>query len=475
MGRKRSDEIIDPTLAGRVNRRDVIRRGAAAGAGAAALAVAGTRIASAQGTPAASPAAGGTPSAVGATAMPGGNTPKGPQVDGLVFWTRASPEDAGNPNTFTQLKLRADAYTAAIGTPIEIVTVPDADFRPRMSTAAPGGEGPDAFGPVAHDWIGEFALQGIALQMPEGALESMEDFLPVALTLSSVDGPLYAAPLFAESVALIYNRDLIETPPKTWDELVTMAQAVTSGEVYGFGMPLLEQYHEGGFFMGFGSYIFKYENGVFNTEDIGLNTPQGVEAAKFIRDMYHMQMPPMPEVVIDRANMHGVIEGMMEAGQLGMTINGPWRENPLTQAGINYGVATLPTLPNGEPMRPFIGVQGMLVSAFSEKQEAALDFVNFMTGTDSSIALFASEQKVPARASALQSDTVAADETIPAWAAQLETGQPMPNIAAMGQVWTPWGAAMDAIVPTNASDEEVQEFLDGAVEQIREAIARTQG
>ncbi|MBA2754634.1 MAG: maltose ABC transporter substrate-binding protein [Chloroflexia bacterium] len=469
MRRKRSDEIINRSLSSRANRRDVIRRGAVAGAGAAALAASGTRLVGAQGTPAS------TPSAGGATAMPGGNTPMGPQVDGLVFWTRASPEDAGRPNTFTQLRARADAYTAAVGTPIEIVTVPDADFRPRMSTAAPGGEGPDAFGPVAHDWIGEFALQQIALEMPDGAIESIEDFLPVTLALSSVDGPLYAAPLFAESVALIYNRDLVETPPATWDELVTMSQALTSGEVYGFGFPLLEQYHEGGFFMGFGSYIFKYENGVFNTEDIGLNTPEGVEAAKFIRDMYHMQMPPMPDVVIDRANMHGVIEGMMESGQVAMTINGPWRENPLTAAGINYGVSVLPTLPNGEPMRPFIGVQGMLVSAFSENQEAALDFVNFMTGTDSSVALFASEQKVPARASALQSETVAADETIPAWAAQIQLGQPMPNIAAMGQVWTPWGAAMDAIVPPNASDEEVQQYLDDAVVQIQTAIERTQG
>ncbi|MES4785057.1 MAG: maltose ABC transporter substrate-binding protein, partial [Nitrospiraceae bacterium] len=85
-----------------------------------------------------------------------------------------------------------------------------------------------------------------------------------------------------ESVALIHNKDLVPTPPTTWDELVSIATELTTGDVYGFAFPLLEQYHEGAFFMGFGSYIFRYENGTFDTEDIGLNNEGGVTAAKFL-------------------------------------------------------------------------------------------------------------------------------------------------------------------------------------------------
>ena len=455
------NDLIQQTIRARVNRREIIRRGAALGLSASAIGALAARGVGAQGTP---PAA----------AAPGGNEPTGPQVDRLIFWTRASPDDAGEPNLFSQMQARAQAYTDAIGTEIELVTVPNDDFRSRMSIAAPGGEGPDAFGPVAHDWIGEFALQQIALPIPDGAIENPGDFIPISLDLASVDGPLYAIPIFAESVALIYNQDMVPNPPTTWEELVTVATELTSGDTYGFGFPLLEQYHEGGFFLGFGSYIFPYENGVFITEDIGLDNPSGVQAATFLRDAYHQQQPPMPEAVIDRTNMHGVIEGMMESGQLAMTINGPWRENPLQQAGINYAVALLPSLPNGEPMQPFVGIQANLVSAFSEKQEAALDFINYLSGTDSVVELFKADQKVPARLSAQQSDVVSEDPNQPVWAAQLDFGKPMPNIAAMGQVWTPWGAAMDAIVPPNASDEEAQQYLSDAVEQIREAIERTQ-
>ncbi len=455
-----SDSPFDSALSRRDSRRDLLKQAGVAGAAAV---VAGSSLA---GTVAAQEA---TP--VDQAAAPGGNTPAGPMVDQLIFWTRASPDDVGSPNLFTQIKSRADAYTAATGTPIDIQTVPDADFRARMSAAAPGGEGPDVFGPVAHDWLGEFVVQQIALPIPAGAIDTPEDFTAASMQLSSVDGQLYGAPMEVESVALIYNADLVPTPPTTWDELVQMSNGLRNGETYGFGFPLLEQYHEAGFFLGFGSYIFGYPNQTWDTNDIGLNNPGGVEAARFLRDMYWLDMPDMPDVVIDRANMHGVIEGMTEAGQVAMTINGPWRINPLATAGVNYGVALLPTLPNGQPMKPFVGVQSMLVSAYSEKQEAALDFINFMSGTDSLAAVFAADRKVPARISAQQVESVASDPWIETWARQAELGQPMPNVPAMSRVFTLWGGIMDAIIPTNAPDDQIQGFLDQLVEQIREETA----
>jgi arabinogalactan oligomer / maltooligosaccharide transport system substrate-binding protein len=464
MPNRRSTALVDEFLRGRIDRRELLTRAAALGATLpvlAAVARHGGFSTAAQGTPQAG----------------GGNEPQGPQVENLVLWTRASPDDPTSeaaPSLYTQLQAVATAYQEKIGTTVELVTVPNDDFRSRMSLAAPGGEGPDVFGPVAHDWIGEFAVQQIALAIPETAIDGREDFIPVGLDLSTVDGTLYGLPVFLESVALIYNTDLIPTPPATWDELVAAATSVTQGDVYGLGFPLLEQYHEGGFFHGFGGYIFGYAEGTFNIEDIGLNNAGSFEAAKFLRDMFHQQQPPLPEVAIDRSNMHAAIDAMQEAGQIGMMINGPWREGSLRRAGINYAVAKLPTLPNGQPMKPFAGVQAMMANAYGEQQDAALDFLRFATGTDSQVLLYRADPKPVARQSALANPAVADSPTIAAWTEQLADTVPMPNIPAMGRVWTPWGAAMDAIIPPNASDEEVQGLLDGAVEQIREAIEEFQ-
>ena len=220
-------------------------------------------------------------------------------------------------------------------------------------------------------------------------------------------------------------------------------------------------------------YVFKYENGKFNTDDVGLSNEGSVKAAEFLRDMYHKKAPALPDAAIDRANQHGIQEGLMEAGKIAMTINGPWREQPLKKAGIDYGVAKLPMLPNGKPMVPFLGVQVFGGNAFSKNKEAALDFMSFATCTTSAITLYKGNNKVPVRTSAIDSAEVKANPNIAIWNAEAADGVPMPNIPAMSNVWKPWGDAMDAIIPADAPDDQVKGLLDNAVAQIKTAIQQT--
>src|SRR5262249_6939004 len=156
-------------------------------------------------------------------------------------------------------------------------------------------------------------------------------------------------------------------------------------------------------------------------------------------------------------------EGMMESKQLAMTINGPWREAPLTKAGINYAVAKLPTLPGGQPMRPFLGVQVWAANAYSKNKDAALDFIAYATGTNAVVEQYQGFIKAPVRQSAAASPVVTANPNIPVWSAQAADGVPMPNIPEMTNVWKPWGDAMDGIIPKNAPDDQVKTLLDDAV------------
>jgi hypothetical protein len=121
-------------------------------------------------------------------------------------------------------------------------------------------------------------------------------------------------------------------------------------------------------------------------------------------------------------------------------------------------------------MRPFLGVQVYGASAFSKNKDAALDFISFATCTTSAVELYKGFIKVPVRKSVLESDaTVKANPNIAIWNAQAADGVPMPNIPAMSNVWKPWGDAMDAIIPGNAPDDQVQSLLDNAVAQIKTA------
>ncbi len=246
--------LVSDVLAGRISRRDAVKVAIAGGASVTAL-LAGIAAGAvgAQATPGA--LGGATPEASMATPVAATQyQPAGPQVERLTFWTRSSPDTS--PNEWDALVKVTTRYTELVGTPIELVTVPDADFRPRMTLAAPGGEGPDVFGLIAHDWLGEFAVQNIALPWTPEAIHAVSEFYPSSLAAVTVNDQMYGIPLFSEALALVYNTDLVAQPPATWDALVAQAIELTSGDQYGFVFPLLTQYYQGPFYFGFGSYIF---------------------------------------------------------------------------------------------------------------------------------------------------------------------------------------------------------------------------
>jgi arabinogalactan oligomer / maltooligosaccharide transport system substrate-binding protein len=451
--------IFSQVAAGTLTRRDALRKAAVLGAAASA---AGAFSASAQDA---------TPDASPATDVASSYEPQGPQVEELVLWTRSSPDTLAPE--WNALVAATQRYTELVGTPVELVTVPDADFRTRLSLAAPEGDGPDVLGLIAHDWIGELALQGILLPLSEDQFHGREDIPDSVLSALQYEGETYAYPLFAESLVLFYNKDIIPEPPTTWDELVQMATEATAGDQWGFAFEILGPYYQGAFFHAFGSYVFKDNEGTLDLNDIGLNNEGGVEAAKFLRDMFNQQTPPMPEDLLDQVNAGGFLDGVEEAGLLGMRISGPWRIPALTEAGINYGVAPLPTAPNGEPLQPFSGVQVFGANAYGEQTDAAVDLVNFLGSSEGVSLLIEGINRPPARDS-LRETAIEINPEFAAIMDQVEVAVPMPNIPQMAQVWTPWTDAMVGIIQNNLPDEDVQALLDTAVEQIRANIEQNQ-
>src|SRR5205823_917606 len=64
------------------------------------------------------------------------------------------------------------------------------------------------------------------------------DFMPLLLELARVDGGLYGLPRNIDVRLLHYRTDLIQSPPKTWDGLAALAEALNSPpDLYGFVFP----------------------------------------------------------------------------------------------------------------------------------------------------------------------------------------------------------------------------------------------
>lgn len=360
------------------------------------------------------------------------------------------------------------AYTKATGVGVEVVEIAFADLRGQFITAAPAGEGPDIL-IGAHDWVGELAENGLLEPIDLG--DKAADFNPVALEGFSYGGKLYGLPYGTENVALIYNKDLVPEPPKTWCELLEIARKLTDPEIprYGYIVQNPDPYHWFPMLSAAGGYVFgKNPDGSLNYCDIGLANEGAIYGATIFDKMIEEGLLPAG---VDWDTMTGLFFG----GNAGMVISGPWLLGGARGAGINYGVAPIPTLCCKTPYelaicvpKPFVGVQGFMVNTFSKNKTLAFDFLlNYIATKDTMLALYRRDPRPPAYLPALEDPEVQGNPDIAAFGEQAQSAIPMPNIPQMASVWGAWTDAQDLIATQQL---EPKEALEEAVKKIKEAL-----
>ncbi len=332
------------------------------------------------------------------------------------------------------------------------------DIRDQMRIAAPAGEGPDII-IGAHDWLGELVTNGLLTPVDLG--DAAEGFDPTAIKAFTWEDQLYGVPYALEAIAFFYNTDLVETPPATWDEVRTMSEEiVASGEAqYGWIRQEGDPYHFFPIQTAFGGYIFGTdEEEQYVATDVGVDNEGSVAALQFVQGM-------LQDGLIPSGLDGGAAEALFQDGSAAMYITGPWNLQRFQDAGVPFAIAPLPSGPNGDPGRPFQGVQAFMVSAFSENPLLAQAFVTeWVAREDVQMALYEAGDRAPALLSAQEQIE---DPYLDGLAASYEVGQPMPAIPAMSAVWTAWG---DAIVLAMQDPEaDAAELATLAGDTIREA------
>ncbi len=125
--------------------------------------------------------------------------------------------------------------------------IPYDNFRDQISASVPAGVGPDV-ATLFYGWQPAWIDAGFLVPLPEDTFPPemvAEEFSSMAQA-GFFDGQLYTLPTAVRSLALFYNKDLMEaagldpeSPPTTLDELKEQAVACTvkdgdDFEVYGF-------------------------------------------------------------------------------------------------------------------------------------------------------------------------------------------------------------------------------------------------
>ncbi len=342
-------------------------------------------------------------------------------------------------------------FEAETGVPV-LVEHPDA-LEEKFVQVAATGDGPDIIF-WAHDRFGGYAQSGLLSEL-NPSQEFKDKFVDFAWDAETYNGKVIAYPVAIESLSLIYNKDLLPEPPKTWEEIVELDKKLKKDGKNAIMWNLSEPYFTWPVVASNGGYAFKYENGKYDVNNVGVNNEGSQKALQFVVDMVKNKN-------ISADMDYSIAEASFNKGQTALTINGPWSWGNIEKSKINYGVAELPTL-NGSASKPFVGVLSAGINAASPNKDLAVEFLENYLLTDEGLDQVNKDKPLGAVALKSYQAELEKDPRIAATMANAKHGEIMPNIPQMSAFWY---AERSAIINAVSGRQSVKEALDEAAGRI---------
>jgi maltose-binding protein MalE len=371
---------------------------------------------------------------------------------GIVLW------HAYNDAERAALEATAARWNAEhADTPLELVAVPYGAFADKLTSAIPGGNGPDLF-IYPQDRIGDWADSGVIEPIEFWVDDARADrFTAESLESMAYKGSLWGLPVATKSLGLFVRTDLVAEEPRTTDDLIALAPAMRKRDGYAVAYANVDLYGHAPWLFGFGGTIMDRDG------KLAIATPEAARAMDFARTLVEKQVtPPQAEGPL--------VATLFNEKKAATVISGPWFIADIAQ-GVPWKVTTLPTVSaTGKYATPFLGAEGLLMSARARDKNAAFAVMDALTSDVAAIERAKLARQVVPNLHAYDDPDIAKDPVLVAFRAQLEHTVAMPKGPAMRMVWTPYKTALGEVLSGRAQatdqlravERDVQSYLDGA-------------
>ena len=362
----------------------------------------------------------------------------------------------------------AKAYKEQSGTTVNIKSGDQIGGLDKLSLDNQSGQAADVM-MAPYDRVGSLGTDG---QLSEVTLSDGAKTDDKTKSLVTVGGKVYGAPAVIESLVMYYNKDLLKEAPKTFAELEELAKdskyafAGEDGKTTAFLADWTNFYYAYGLLAGNGGYVFG-QNGK-DAKDIGLANDGSITGVNYAKSWYEK----WPKGMQDTEGAANLIQTQFQEGKTAAIIDGPWKAQAFKDAKVNYGVATIPTLPNGKEYTPFGGGKAWIIPSSTKNLEGAQKFVDFLVSTEQQKAFYDKTNEIPANTEARSYAEGKNDELTTAVIKQFKNAQPMPNISQMSAVWEP---AANMLFDSVSGKKDAKTAANDAVTLIKETIKQKFG
>jgi arabinogalactan oligomer/maltooligosaccharide transport system substrate-binding protein len=329
---------------------------------------------------------------------------------------------------------------------VSTLAVPYDAMADKITAAVPRGKGPDVF-IYAQDRMGGWVEAGNTIESLDFFLDDAvtERFLPTTLEAMTYRGTVWGLPLNYKVIALIHNKKLVPSPPKTTGELVALAKRIGDPATGRFGLAYWysDFYYHAPLMNAFGGTVF------------GPDGKPTLDSAANVRSLELVMRWLERDRILPAEPSTALITALFNGGRAGIVFSGPWFLGEI-DPGIDYGLATLPTVDEagGKPMRPWMTVEGVYIAAPSRHKEAAYELLTYLTDLPAATVLALEGRQTPANRAVYDDPKVAADAELALFRKQVEVAIPMPNVPEMTMVWSPATTAMNVITHGRETPKE---------------------
>ena len=261
---------------------------------------------------------------------------------------------------------------------VDFVSIPAEQFVDQLTTQIAGGNPPDAVF-IDQSAVVDFASRNAFVDLSPYAAKSaavkQEDYVEAFLSASLYEEKLYGLPFDGESTGLFYRTDLFEeagiaAPPTTWEEFEAAAQALTTGDRYGFIMFAPEAAYYW--------YPWLWQNGgellSQDGQEILFNSDAGKEAAEFYVGLAEYAPPDF----LNSNSYDGRVA--FATGQVGMYVAGAWFAGVLDSEFPDIkGTWAAAALPQRKRCATTIAGDALALPALGKNHDAAWKWIEFLS------------------------------------------------------------------------------------------------